>query len=385
MSDKTIPFGRPWIDDGDREAVLKVLEGPILAHGPQCKAFEQEFGQILGDEAHCVSVSSCTAALHLAYFHLGIGPGDEVIVPAQTHTATAHAVELVGAKPVFVDCELTTGNVTAEAIAAAITERTKALSVVHFLGIPCNMAAITDLARQRDLKVVEDCALAIGTRYQGRHAGLWGDMGCFSFYPVKHLTTGEGGMFVSRHPQVAASVSKQRAFGVDRSYAERTLPGMYDVVKLGFNYRMSDINAALGRHQLTKVPEILKRRRKNFEQLKSLLWKIENVVIIDSPGEEYENSYYCLSVVLQGALKPHRNAIATALKAMGVGTSIYYPQPVPRMKYYREKYGYRPEDYPNAAAISDGSIALPVGPHVSSDDIEFIARSLEKTIKETHT
>ncbi|HXN31336.1 MAG TPA: aminotransferase class I/II-fold pyridoxal phosphate-dependent enzyme, partial [Polyangiaceae bacterium] len=160
---REIPFGRPWITDADREAVLRVLSGHILTHGPECKGFEAEFGAFLGPGAHCVSVSSCMAALHLAYLQLGIGEGDEVIVPALTHVATAHAVEWVKARPVFVDCEPATGNITAKAIEAAVTPRTKAIGLVHFVGIPCDMPSILAVAEKHRLKVVEDCAIAIGS------------------------------------------------------------------------------------------------------------------------------------------------------------------------------------------------------------------------------
>ena len=232
---RAIPFGRPWISDEDRRAVLRVLDGHILTHGPECAAFEDEFASFMGDGAHCVTVSSGMAALHLSYLHFGIGPGDEVIVPAMTHVATVHAVELVGARPVFVDCDPATGNVTAEAIASAITPKTRAISIVHFQGIPCDMPEIMEVARKHDLKVVEDCALAVGARYDRRHVGLFGDAACFSFYPVKHLTAGEGGMFATRHAEVAMAVARLRAFGVDRRHNQRSMPGMYDVVELGLN------------------------------------------------------------------------------------------------------------------------------------------------------
>src|ERR1044072_3042905 len=182
---KTIPFAKPWITDDDRNAVMNVLRGDILTHGPQNHAFEEEFAAFMGGEAYCVAVGSCMAALHLTYWQLGLGPGDEVIVPAQTHVATAHAVEVVGARAVFVDCESRTGNIDPARIEAKISPRTKAISLVHFLGIPCDMDEILSLAERHDLKLVEDCALAVGAHYNGRHVGLLGDAGCFSFYPVK--------------------------------------------------------------------------------------------------------------------------------------------------------------------------------------------------------
>jgi dTDP-4-amino-4,6-dideoxygalactose transaminase len=379
---RKIPFGKPWITDQDRRAVLEVLEGTILTHGPQCRGFEEEFASFMGDGAHCVTVSSCMAALHLAYFHMGIGPGDEVIVPAQTHTATAHAVELVGARPVFADCDPNTGNVDPAALETLITPRTKALSVVHFLGIPCDMDAILTLAERHDLRVVEDCALAVGTRYVGKHVGLFGDAGCFSFYPVKHITAGEGGMFVTRHKDTAEAVSKLRGFGVDRTHLERAMPGMYDVVSLGLNYRMSELQAALGRQQLRNIKQNLAKRNSNFSRLKSALGTQDHVRIIDATNGKETNSHYCLTVVLEEALAKNRDDLITALNQQGVGTSIYYPQPVPRMSYYQEKYGYDETQFPHATDISDHSIALPVGPHISEQDVDYIADRFKKTVKE---
>jgi len=167
---QSIPFARPWITDKERVAVHEVLKGDILTHGPQNKAFEVEFGKFVGGpDVYCVAVSSCMAALHLAYWQMGIGLGDEVIVPAQTHVATAHAVEVVGAQPVFVDCERQTGNIKTEKLDALITSRTKAIGLVHFLGIPCDMDAIVDIAQNHGLRIIEDCALAVGARYNNTH------------------------------------------------------------------------------------------------------------------------------------------------------------------------------------------------------------------------
>jgi perosamine synthetase len=384
MSDtRKIPFGRPWILDEDREAIMEVLSGPVLTHGPQGKLFEEEFSEFIGAGAHCVSVSSCMAALHLAYISLGIGPGDEVIVPAQTHTATAHAVEWVGARPVFADCDAKTGNVTAETILSHLTSRTRAISVIHFIGSPCNMPEIMAVAEQNRLKVIEDCAIALGSRYAGKHVGLFGDAGCFSFYPVKHITTGEGGMLVSRHKEIAIAVSKLKAFGVQRDPEISPVPGMYDVISLGLNYRMSELQAALGRSQLRRIAENLGRRAVNFKSLEGLLKNIGGIRILKTTDVHALSSHYCMTVVLEEDLRKRRDAIICRLNEVGVGTSIYYPQPVPRMKYYREKYGYEMDRFQNAAQISDHSVALSVGPHITSDDVAFIASAFRSAIKET--
>ena len=378
---RKIPFGKPWITDAERNAVLGVLAGDVLTHGPQAHEFEKEFVAAIGG-GHALTLSNGTAALHLAYWQLGIGAGDEVIVPAQTHVATVHAVEVVGARPVFVDCDRLTGNMTPEAIAAAITPRTRAIGLVHFVGIPCDMPAIMKIAAKHDLKVVEDCALALGTRWDGIHAGLFGDAGTFSFYPVKHITTGDGGMLVTRHADLAQKISKARAFGVDRTFAERSVPGVYDVLSLGINYRLSDINSAIGREQLKRLGTILERRARNFAALKAGLAGLEHVAVLDVTSANQTNSHYCLTAVLDGPLASQRTEVIRRLNAAGVGTSVYYPHPIPRLTYYREKYREDLSRFPNAARISDQSIALPVGPHLETDDMNYIAQELTTIVRE---
>src|SRR5205823_3598769 len=216
-----------------------------------------------------------------------------------------------------------TGNVTADRIEAAITPRTKAITIVHFLGIPCEMESIADLARARAIPLIEDCALAVGARRGATHVGLFGDVGCFSFYPVKHITTAEGGMFISRHEEIASRVARLRAHGVDRSHAERSVPGMYDVPSIGLNYRLSEIQAALGRSQLARIDEILERRRVNFAALRLALAGAPNLRILDGPG----NSHYCASLVLEGELAARRDDVLRLIGEHGVGASVYYPQP----------------------------------------------------------
>ncbi len=376
----TIPFGAPIIESEERQAVLNVLAGPILVHGPRATQFENDFAAFTG-APYAVSVSNCTAGMHLVYLALGLGPGDEVIVPAQTHVATAHAVEAVGATPVFVDADAETGNIDIEAVEAAVTPRTKAIAVVHFLGMPVDMDQINRIARARKLFVVEDAALAVGTRYNGTHAGCLGDVGVFSFYPVKHITTAEGGMVITKHADLAAKVRLKRAFGVDRAHGERDIPGMYDVVDFGLNYRMSEIHAALGIEQLKKAEGFVAKRRANYNALSRALGNHERFSLLRSTHGGFESSYYCLSVVLDEAAAEKRPAIMAAMKDQGVGTSIYYPKPVPRMTVYRNKYGYEPARYTNAARISDRSIALPVGPHLDEADMHVVAKALTHAIE----
>ncbi len=375
---KKIPFGKPMINNLEKEAVMNVMDGSILVHGPISTQFETKFATFT-NAPNAVSVSSCTAGMHLIYFALGYGPGDEVIVPAQTHIATAHAVELTGAKPVFVDAEQTTGNINIDAIEVAINKKTRAIAIVHYLGVPVNMPKVVEIAKKHNLFLLEDCALAPGAKINGTHVGLHGDAGVFSFYPVKHLTTAEGGMIILRDKKLAENLKLLKAFGVDRTHGERKVPGFYDTVALGFNYRMSEIHAAIGLVQIDKLPSFLKKRKNNFEALEANLKKINGLKILPQPYDEMiQSCYYCLGVLLDKDMASYRSDIINLLTEQGIGSSVYYPQPVPRMKYYMEKYGYDEKKYINASRISDGMIALPVGPHLDIDDMEIIAIGLKK-------
>ena len=267
---RNIPFGKPIIDNKEIDIVNKVLKGNILVHGPKSVQFENAFNKFTGSK-FSTAVSSCTAGMHLIYFTLGIGNGDEVIVPAQTHIATAHAVELSGAKPVFIDCELDTGNLDINKIEKKINKRTKAIAVVHFLGIPVDMQKIVKLAKKYKLVIIEDCALAIGSKINGKHVGLHGDFGVFSFYPVKHMTTGEGGIIISKSNRYMKKIKLKKAFGVNKTFSERKTPGVYDCVTLGFNYRMSEIHSAIGIEQVKKVPILEEERCENSS--KSVFYK----------------------------------------------------------------------------------------------------------------
>lgn len=376
---KNIPFGRPMIGDKERKAVDKVLQGPILTHGKNVKEFENKFAQYTSSK-NALAVASCTAALHLAYFYAGIEKGDEVIVPAQTHVATAHTVELLGGKAIFIDSELETGNLDVNQIEDKITKKTKVLTVVHYLGMPVNMIKIKKIAKEYDLFLVEDCALSLGAYLNGVHTGNFGDIGCFSFYPVKHITTGEGGMVISNNEDISSHINKDRAFGIDRQIQERKTPGIYDVQSLGFNYRMNELQAAMGIEQLKKVDDFLKIRKNNFERLYNGLKEIKDIILFRSSHDGFQSSYYCLEFVLKDNLGKKRYEIINELNNKGVGTSVYYPGPVPLMSYYKNKYNYNESSFPNATKISKLGIALPVGPHIGLKEIDYIISNTKKVI-----
>jgi perosamine synthetase len=375
-----IPFGKPLIGKNEKKAVLRVLSGNILVHGPKAIEFENIFSKFT-KSPFAVSVSSCTAGMHLVYFTLGIGIGDEVIVPAQTHVATAHAVELTGAKAVFVDSNSDDGNVDINKIEKSISKKTKAIAIVHYLGIPVDMNKINKIARKYNLFVIEDCALALGSTIHNKHVGLFGDVGVFSFYPVKHMTTAEGGIIISKNKNLIKKLRLKKAFGVNKNFSERKIPGSYDCVTLGFNYRMSELNAAIGIEQVKKIPFFLKKRKENFERLNFLLKDSKNLRVIDSNRKILKNSHYCLTVLLDKKISKFRMQIVKKLNSLGIGTSIYYPQPVPRMKYYKNKYGYNKKRFKNAEMLSDSSICFPVGPHLNQNHMTFIAKNIINVIK----
>ncbi|HVW19105.1 MAG TPA: DegT/DnrJ/EryC1/StrS family aminotransferase [Solirubrobacteraceae bacterium] len=383
---QTIPFGKPMIGDEEREAVAEVLAGTTLTHGPRVKEFEAAFAEFTG-APHAIGTANCMAALHLCYLALGVGPGDEVIVPAQTHVATAHAVQLCGAAPVFCDCDPRTGNMDARRIAALIGERTRAIGLVHYLGLPVEMAPVMELAREHGLAVVEDCAVALGARVDGTHVGLIGDVGCFSFYPVKHITTGEGGMVITTRDDLAERVSRQRAFGIDKNVlADRRHTGAYDVIDVGLNYRLGEIGAAIGVVQMGRLPGFLEHRRATYRLLAAGLSEVAGLTVLESDDQGgLQASHYCLVAVLDERIAAARERVIDELKARGVGTSVYYPRALPDTDFYAHAYGHEHGSCPNATRISEHSIAFPVAPHVSEDDVRQIVETVKEVLADVES
>jgi dTDP-4-amino-4,6-dideoxygalactose transaminase len=364
-----IKFGKPLIGNAARTDVGEILKRRALTNAGKVVEFEERFAEAIGG-GRAVAVSSCTAALHMAMMACGIGPGDEVIVPAQTFVASSHVVEAVGAKPVFVDVWPESGSMDPNRVEAAITKKTKAVMPVHFAGRPCYMGSIMDIARRHNLRVIEDCATALGAVHSGRHVGLIGDIGCFSFHPVKHITTCEGGMLVSRDFELAETARRMREFGKTQKDPYRELPGEYDIVSFGLNYRMTEMQAALGIHQLADASKRLLVRKSNYKLLKGALKDFE---VLDLGNGEA--AAYCLIVMLPDFID--RRALRDDMAAWNVETSIYYPGPVPLMTYYREKYGYKPGDFPASERIADHSVALPVGPHLGTPQMAQIATAFK--------
>ncbi|MDC0074731.1 DegT/DnrJ/EryC1/StrS aminotransferase family protein [Alphaproteobacteria bacterium] len=369
----SIPFARPSLEEEELLAVNEVLSGHILTHGPKCKEFEKKFANYIGVK-HAISTSSCTTALHLALASYGVSNGDEVILPAQTHVATAHVVEYCGAKPVFVDVSKVTGNIESHSIEQAINKKTKAILIVHYVGTPCEINNIKKISEKYKIGLIEDCAISLGATIKNEKTGSFGLAGCFSFYPSKHMTTMEGGMLVTNNDEFASLVRSKRAFGYDQTLDNRKVPGVYDIAMLGYNYRMSEAQAAIGIRQLEKLPSFINKRINNSDSILSSLSKLDDLYIIPFDYEQNISSRYCLNVVLPKDRKINRNEFILKLNNVGIGTSVHYPITLPLSLYYSKKYNYKSNDFPYSENLSSNTISLPCGPHLSEEEAEKIGK-----------
>ena len=279
MKNLSIPFARPLISKEEIEATNNVLSRHILTNGPNCKNFEKNFGAY-HNNSFAVTLSNCTSALFLALKSLDIGLNDEVIVPAMTHIATAHSVLHTGANAVFVDIDSDTGNIDPDKIVQKINKKTKALIIVHYVGLPCNMDKIIEILNKKNIILIEDCAAALGATYDNKLVGTFGYAGCFSFYPTKHITTMEGGMLINQEEKHSSLVRKISAFGYTKNLDERSVPGVYNVDQLGYNFRMSEVAAAIGTEQLKKLKLFIQIRESNAKIIREELKNNKNISVL---------------------------------------------------------------------------------------------------------
>ena len=377
---KNIQFGKPLLDHSEKKKVLEVLSGTQLVHGPISSEFEKMFAKYIGCK-YAITVSSCTAGMHLSLLAKNIGVGDEVIIPALSHVATCHVVEYVGAKPIFVDVEKETGNINVREIKKKITSKTKAIIIVHYLGLPCDISEIQKIINKKNIYLIEDCALALGAKYKDRKTGNLGESGCFSFYPVKHITTAEGGMITTNNKVFADKLKRIKAFGYNRNLNNRKIPGVYDVIDLGFNYRMSELHAGIGISQLKKLQKFLKQRKLNYDYLSEKMKEFEEVHQFLNFNIEKEHSYYCLNIVFKKKFKINRNSFIIWLKKNNVGVSVHYPKALPNLKYYKKKYNHNKNDFYIANWIAENTISLPVGPHLKINDMDYIFEKIKKGLR----
>ncbi|UFU07535.1 DegT/DnrJ/EryC1/StrS family aminotransferase [Ruania halotolerans] len=360
MNQPQIPAAKPIIGAEERDAVDRVLRSGMLAQGPEVAAFEQEFSDALLGGRTCVAVNSGTAGLHLGLLAAGIGPGDEVIVPSFTFAATGNSVALTGATPVFADIELDTFGLDPASVAAAVTERTAAIMPVHLYGHPADMAGLQAVADQHGLRIFEDAAQAHGATLHGDPVGTFGDFAMFSLYPTKNMTSGEGGMVSVATEEMTRTLRLLRTQGMDRPYENELV---------GFNARMTDVHAAIGRAQLAKLPEWTAARQRNGAALTEGLAGLPGVVTPTvAPGATHV--YHQYTIRLDGATGEERDAVVNRIREQGVGCGVYYPIPNHRLPSLAE---YAPGlDLPATEQAAREVLSLPVHPSLSEADLERI-------------
>lgn len=363
MEVEAIPPAGPQLGEDERAAVERVLKSGMLAQGPEVAAFEAEFAEHVGGRP-CVAVNSGTSALLLGLLAAGIGPGDEVVVPSFSFAATANAVALTGARPVFADIEPDHFCLDPDAVAAAVGPRTAAVLPVHLYGHPAAMDRLTELAARRGLLLVEDAAQAHLARFDGRPVGRFGAVAAFSFYPTKNMTTGEGGMVVCADEGTARRVRLLRNQGMERRYANELI---------GFNMRMTDLHAAIGRVQLRRLPDRTARRRHNAAHLTRVLGPLAGTGLLGlpqvAPAAEPVWHQYTVRV-------PRRDAVAAALAAQGVPVGVYYPTPIHALPAYGLDL-----DLPHTGAAAAEVLSLPVHPRVSAAGLDRVAAALAKVVR----
>jgi dTDP-4-amino-4,6-dideoxygalactose transaminase len=359
MKSSQIPIAKPIIGADVRRAVNKVLRSGNLTQGPEVAAFEREFSQLV-NERECVAVNSGTSALHLALLSLGIGAGDEVIIPSFTFAATANSVALTGAKPVFVDIDINTYNMDPNLIESAITPSTKAIQVVHLYGLPADMVKIVEIAKRHNLLIIEDAAQAHSASINGQPVGTFGDAAAFSFYPTKNMTSGEGGMIVFKDKEAARLARLYRNQGMEKRYQNEIV---------GFNLRMTDIHAAIGRVQLKHLLKWSKKRQDNAMKLSD---QLQNVItpIIPS-GFSHVFHQYTIRV------SKNRDSFADKLSKAGVGNSVYYPTQVHKLPSFNSSLSL-----PQTQLATETVLSLPVHPSLTKRDLKRIVNSVNSLIKE---
>ncbi len=377
-----LPYGHQSIDEADIQAVVATLRSDWLTTGPKIAEFEEAFAARTGAR-HAVSFSSGTAALHAAAFTAGLKPGDEAVTSPLTFVATANCVLYQGAVPVFADVSPDTLNLDPEQATARVTPRTRAILPVDYAGHPADLSPILDLAERHGLVVIEDASHALGAEYKGRHVGSVAHMTVFSFHPVKHITTGEGGMVTTDNAKFAETLRRFRNHGISSDARQRQAAGQwhYEMVLLGFNYRLTDIACALGIQQLKKLEANLARRRQIAARYMAAFREIPEVVP-PAVRAETNPAWHLYPIRLdQAQLKADRGQVFAALRAENIGVNVHYI-PVHRHPYYRERFGYRGGEYPVAEEAYERLISLPMFHGMGEQDVEDVIRAVEKVMSQ---
>ncbi|WP_182380456.1 DegT/DnrJ/EryC1/StrS family aminotransferase [Nocardioides sp. WS12] len=356
---QNIPAARPVIDESDIQAVVDVMRSGMVVQGPQVKAFEEEFSAVV-DGRHCVAVNSGTSALHLTLLALGFGPGDEVICPSFTFAATANAIRLVGATPVFADIQADTFNINPAAVEALVGPKTVAIMPVHLYGLPADMTALNAIADRHKLAIVEDAAQAHLAAIDGRPVGSLGTAGCFSFYPTKNMHSLEGGMITTADAELARQLRLLRNQGMEQRYANEVV---------GTNTRMTDVAAAVGRNQLRRLAGWTDQRRANAATLTAGITTAATPVV----PEGYLHSYHQYTV-----RSAERDALQARLTEQKIGSATYYPTPVHRLKPFLNEAGVPDPrwELPETEKAALEALSLPVFPTLTAEELDRIVAAV---------
>jgi len=376
-----LPFHRPLIGAEEESEVIQCLRSGWITTGPRTQEFERAFADYIGCR-HAIGLNSCTAGLHLALVALGIGEGDEVITTPITFPATANVIVHQRARPVFADIDPGTLNIDPDKIEERISTKTRAIIPVHFAGHPCEMDRISEIAQKYNLKVIEDAAHALEAEYHGRKVGVLGNAAAFSFYATKNITTGEGGMLTTNDDELADKIDILRLHGISRDAWKRYgLEGYkhWDTIYPGYKYNMFDIQAAIGIHQLKKVDKFLQIRRKYVEMYDKAFEKIPEIKIL-SRRENIKHSHYLYVIQVKTEdSTADRDIIMNAIQSENIGIGIHF-RALHLQPYYKNTYGFKPGDFPNAEYASDRVISLPLYPAMTEEDVTDVIKTVTRVI-----
>jgi perosamine synthetase len=370
-----VPFFSHNITIDDKKTIMDALNGSLLTDGPLLRKFESAFSKFTGAK-YAVGVSNATSALHLSINALGIGKGDEVIIPDMTFVATANAVRLAGATPVLADVDDDL-NISISSIKENLSSKTKAILPVHFAGKVCKIDEITDIARSHDLKVIEDCAHAIGAKKNNKHVGNFGNVGCFSFYPTKNITTIEGGMVITNNSKIADYVTSARNHGITKSLSQRYSNGKpwdYDILESGYNYRLDEIRSSLGLNQLKRINSLNLLRKKAFQYYNKELKKIPGI-ITPPVSQKNDNAFHLYIIKIENTYGLSRDELFEKLSKDGISTSVHYK---PLHTFSTFKKTIHRTNLDNAERLYEKILSLPLYPHISKKEQNMVIKCIKE-------